>query len=113
MLAITPEVVKATYCFVTSLHPFTKWAVPPADALKFGLTRRSDRYGDYGDGVIRVNPDLIGHLDTLVRIVAHEALHACQHLDGTETKGADHNHDFQKRAALVCKSFGIDPKVFL
>lgn len=111
-MRLTPESLRATYAYLISLDPFSRWACVPADAMKFAVTKHRDRYGDYSDGTIRASEYMVGHLWTLQLIVAHEALHACQHLDGTETPGTEHNRDFHRRGRLICDAFGWDWRAF-
>lgn len=111
-MKLTPAAVRSTYAYLISLDPFAKWACVPVDAMKFAVTRHRDRYGDYSDGTIRVSAHMVGHLWTAQMVVAHEAIHACQHLDGTETPNVEHNRDFRKRAHSVCKAFGWDWRAF-
>ncbi len=51
-MRLTPESLRATYAYLISLDPFSRWACVPADAMKFAVTKHRDRYGDYSDGTI-------------------------------------------------------------
>jgi hypothetical protein len=112
-MKLTPAFLRSTYAFVTSLPPFTSWTCPPADSLKFAVTKHRDRYADYSPGVLRVSEVHVGHPLTLIAAVAHEAIHAVQQLEGTESPSTDHNEDFKRKAARVCRAWGFDLKAFL
>ncbi len=111
-MRLTPEVLRAAYRFITSAHPFTDWVCPPADAMRFQVYAHRSHLGDYAEGTIWISTHCVRHMDTLVRVMAHEALHAVQHLDGTDNRYS-HNADFHRRAAEICEAFGWDVGLFV
>lgn len=111
-MKITPEVIRAAYTLVTTSEPFTLWACPPPDAMKFAVYRHRSHFGDYRDGTIWISEVTVQHLSTLLIFVAHEALHAVQQFDGTESPKTAHNADFRRRARMVCDAFGFDYGLF-
>ena len=79
------------------------------------VTGHRDREGHYSRDARRhylcVSQYSIGHYNSLAVVMAHEMLHLLQALKKTETR-AQHNADFRKRAAMVCRTLGFDPKTF-
>ena len=93
--------------------PFHRWKLPPSEEIEFAVTKAKDRIGSYiWNGKVHritISAEFVGHYDTLVRTMAHEMIHLSQESSG-DSNGAQHNADFRRRAALVAKYHGFDPK---
>ncbi len=113
-----PEFVARLYEAFRVKRPFgsRSWRLPPAGEVVFKVTRNRNFIGEYsrvnGRHVVGLSDARIGHLHTLSATLVHEMVHLVQAVNGTETSGAEHNADFQRRAGIVCKAFGFDPKEF-
>lgn len=114
-LSLTPTTLEASYEFLKALLPFRRWKLPHVDEIEFRVTASEAIHGRYLDGqrhhVISVSAALTGHLVTLLETMAHEMIHLAQALDGTDSEN-EHNPDFKRRAKLVCRTHGFDPKSF-
>lgn len=114
MLHITPEIMVASYELLRVCPPFRRWKLPPADAVKFKVALTPMWHGWFRNEdppLIVISARSIGSLDMVTRVMAHEMVHFAQAIAGT-ARGAEHNADFYRRAALVCKSFCWDRKAF-
>jgi hypothetical protein len=117
MLRITPERLAGVYEMLRSFPPFSGWKLPPSSEVGFHVSK-TDRWHAawWMDGQthhIEVSYKKHGHLHSLVASMAHEMIHARQRIAKTETKGAEHNAEFKRLAAIVCRSFGFDIGQFL
>ena len=115
-LPLTPNRVAAVYEMLRSFPPFSGWVLPEADEVKFTVNRHHNWMASHQGGPtqhICVSVHLVGHMDTLVRVVAHEMVHMRQYLAREETPASTHNADFRKKAAVICKYFGFDPRLFV
>lgn len=116
-MKLTGEILAGVYASLRLCAPFSRWKLPDADAVAFQVTKHKDREGHYTRYVgtdqhfICVSEARISHFDNLCVVVAHEMIHLVQAIVKTETR-AQHNADFRRRAALVCKTLGFDPNIF-
>lgn len=117
-LRLTTENLPAAYEFLRACEPFCKWGLPHADEVEFTVGRRRDRFGHMRGDVrslgaeIMVSEAIVGSVGRLVETMAHEMIHLRQHRRGTETSGTQHNAEFKRLAASVCRSMMFDPKAF-
>src|SRR5262245_63202984 len=95
-----------------SPFPFLGWTLPDASEIDFAVLRDRATYGDCDGETIRASSGRHGHLSTLLATVAHEMIHLHQMRRKLETSNTEHNADFRKRAARVCRLHGFDPKAF-
>lgn len=110
-LKLTPEVVAAAYELLRTTAPFKGWYLPPSEAIKFRVTR-SRKHSAQCDGVsIEVSEHSHGHLVTLLSTVAHEMIHLYESMKEGRPD-PKHGALFHRRAALVCRLHGFDPKAF-
>ena len=111
------EVLAGVYESLRICQPFRRWRLPPASDIKFVVTKQRDREGDYTRIVrtqqhfISVSGARISHYDSLAIVMAHEMIHLEQAVSKRETRG-EHNADFRRKAARVCKVLGFDPRLF-
>ena len=118
-LPLTPEILEAAYEFLRATPPFKGWKLPIGEEVEFAVIALRDREGDHTtyigttDHVIRVSSKRIGHTHSLIVVMAHEMIHARQAITKKFTSGVEHNADFRRLAATVCKLHGFDPKTFV
>jgi hypothetical protein len=116
-LRLSPAILASVYEALRVCPPFRRWKLPPADAIKFRVMNYSTHEGHYTRVVrtdrheIGVSGVRIGHFDSLAIVMGHEMIHLYQAVAKLETRG-EHNADFRRRAALVCKTLGFDPRLF-
>ena len=111
-LTITRAMLVAAYELLRTTPPFRGWNLPDAGAVEFAVLRDRTTYGDCDGETIRVSSSCHGHLRTLLATVAHEMIHLHQMRNRLETSNTEHNADFRRRAARVCRLHGFDPKIF-
>lgn len=110
---LTPELMAAAYEFLRASKPFSAWRLPEADDVEFHVTRHREIIGDHSmhgeKHVIRCSATNVGTTDALIRVMAHEMIHA--HCDRRGIRG-EHGKDFQAAADKVCRFHGFDRKGF-
>jgi hypothetical protein len=111
-LVINKATLIAAYDLLRTTSPFLSWKLPNAETIDFAVIRDRTNYGDCDGETIRVSSGRHGHLSTLLATVAHEMIHLHQMRCRLETPNTEHNADFRRRAARVCRLHGFDPKVF-
>ena len=112
--------LRACYDFLRTTPPFCfrGWGLPPGDEVEFAvnITRRwmgvhtNTRWRK--DHFIGISTTRVSHVSTLVETMAHEMDHAVQLENGGWTPNAEHNQDFYRRARIICRYHGWDPKAF-
>jgi len=118
-LPLSPQRIAATYECLRQFPPFCRMKLPSADTLRFQVSRHADRFGHYTRYLgterhfIVISAVKNGHFNTLAQTVAHEMIHLHQAVAKTETSGAEHNAEFHRLTARVCKAFGWDTKAFV
>ena len=115
-LPLTPEMVAAAYDLLRTTPPFNRWNLPEPEDVTFRVVRDPKVYGSYlrsGDRhIISVSSRWIGHLDRLLEVVAHEAIHLHEGATGADRGKGEHSAAFKKWADQICKLHGFDPKHF-
>lgn len=111
-ITITKATLIAAYELLRTTPPFVGWKLPDAGAIDFVVLRDRTTYGDCDGETLRVSSGRHGQLPTLLATVAHKIIHLHQMRRRLETPNTQHNADFRKRAARVCRIHGFDPKVF-
>jgi hypothetical protein len=118
-LPLTPEMLAAAYEYMRTTPPFCRLKLPPAAVVKFTVGKFRQDFAEYRwDGkhhTITMSVNAIGHTTTLMRCMAHEAIHLYLEENGLESRagGKDtHNAAFRKLAAQVCRHHGFDAKAF-
>lgn len=106
---LTPERLAATYDYLRVWPPFSRWALPDSDAVRFRTTERKDVCGQFTPAPleIMVSTALHWQIENLMKTVAHEMVHLHQHLRGTETR-SQHNGEFKRLSYSICKRYGWD-----
>lgn len=110
---VSPATIGATYSYLRTLRPFSGWGFPPEADIRFDILKSRSWMGDCTKDplAIRVCQTRVGHLDTLIRVVAHEMCHLKEIIDGAKN-WTQHSKHWHARANEVCSEFGFDPKEF-
>lgn len=117
---LTPARLGAVYTMLAAFPPFSTWPLPPASDMRFKVARRKDCHGIYYAASkecgtpheIVISGALHHHLDTVVASMAHEMIHLGQEVRGRANR-AQHNADFRRVAAAVCRRYGWDLGQFI
>ena len=114
-LHLTPDMLEKAYELLRTTAPFRGWRLPGGDAIEFKVAAFGTHLAHYqwtGTGhSISVSAKASAHLDTLMRLMAHEMIHLYQRIKKVENKN-QHNADFRRRAKAVCRVHGFDPALF-
>jgi hypothetical protein len=107
---ITRAACVAAYEFLSSLPPIKAWKLPPSVEVEFRVRSWAKFYGEYDErGIITISSAKHGHLDTLLRTMAHEMIHQKLHLSGYPNWD-QHDEKFLELAHAVGTELGFDPK---
>jgi hypothetical protein len=109
---ITKATLIAAYELLRTVPPFLGWKLPDVGEVEFGVFRAKTHFGDCDGDRIRVSCGKHGQLNTLLATVAHECIHLHQMGNDLETRGVEHNADFKRRAARICRQHGWDAATF-
>lgn len=113
---LSVESLRAAYEYLASTPPFIRWNLPDGHDVVFRVVKSTVDYGWYdrdraGRHVIAVSRRSVGGSDSLMRTIAHEAIHLHQADVKMETS-AEHNAAFWRLAAQVCRAHGWNVKEF-
>lgn len=115
-LPLDKETLEASYDYLRTTPPFSRWNLPDGEDVKFEVVRDRDIAGWHkmvnGKHIIGISSGSIGRTHSLMEVMAHEMCHAHQRETNMETKKSEHNAAFRKLAVLVCKFHGFDPLLF-
>ena len=114
-MKITPSLIKQAYSMLLCCEPFDRWNLPLPEEVKFEVIEDDNLMGTYlyDDGgkfehIIQISSARCGHLDTIIRTLAHECIHMSRH--GTVTdKWLKHDATFRRRAHMISNELGFDP----
>lgn len=108
-MQISVDAVVAAYTFLRATRPFRRWRLPDADEITFTITGSKVHFGDadWSKRSIWVSGRLIGHTDTLLRVLAHEMAHFRADAQG-ET--AVHGRLWHRAVRSICREHGWDAK---
>lgn len=108
-------ILKEIYEMLYICEPFSKWNLPLADEIKFEVILDENVMGTYlyDDGgkyahTIQISSARCGHLDTVIRTLAHEMIHASRH-DTVTDAWLKHDKTFRRRAHMISSELGFDP----
>lgn len=106
---ITVDTVVAGYNFLKATPPFRRWGLPDSDDIEFAVTSSKVNYGlaEWERRRISVSGRLIGHTDTLLRVLAHEMAHFRADAQG-ETSA--HGRLWHQAVRAICREHGWDAK---
>lgn len=105
-LTLNKEMLAAAYDYLCEFPPFNEWNLPPAEDIKFRVSRHRDRFAHHqmigGDHHIVFSSRFIGRHTTLLATLAHELIHVHQEHSCINSRNP-HGKAFQRLADLVCK----------
>ena len=115
-MKITPALVACTWDFLRGVFPFLR--APPADDVAIVCNKRQDVLGewrvDYPTGKparyrLTITTCATSALAELIRLVAHEMVHAHQTVTNTDTI-SEHNAEFYRIWRRCAQAAGWDTK---
>jgi len=112
-MRLSSDSCRIVYETLIQLSPIKGWRLPPSEKVIFQVIRDPKCYGEYENEphVIRISSCKVGHLDTLVKTMAHEIVHLKLCKDGFRDWDK-HGREFKDHAGKICTEFGFDPKEF-
>lgn len=112
-LALTPDMIEATYDLLKTMPPFRAWRLPPSDSIVFCVSATSHQ-ADFNHSplCIGISSRRVGSIYRLVVCMAHELCHLRLHLTKRDRGCGVHGARFQHLAAQVCKIHGFDVREF-
>ena len=119
-IPITTETIAAAYEYLRTTPPFNKWNLPECDDITFKVANdphhigwhRVDGRGSKRKHLIAISSKCVGHTQSLMATVSHEAIHLYMASTGMDRGVGEHGAAFQKIAAKVCGIHGFDHKAF-
>jgi hypothetical protein len=116
VIQITPERLAAVYTMLRTWPPFHRWNLPPAELVRFKVSRTSAWQAlwwiDGDTHNIAISERKHSTLQSLIASMAHEIIHVRQRVAGTETR-SEHNAEFRRLAKRVCDIHGFDYGQFM
>ncbi len=114
-MKLTSTILKNMYTMLVVCEPFDSWNMPLPEQIKFIVDHDPDTMGTYlyDDGgkhehVITISAARCGFLETVIRTMAHEMIHASRWNTSTAA-WQKHDKTFRSRAFSVSQSMGFDP----
>lgn len=116
MIQLTSTILKNMYTMLVVCKPFDNWNMPLPEQIKFIVDHDPDTMGTYlyDDGadkyehVITISAARCGWIETCIRTMAHEMIHASRWNTSTAA-WQKHDKTFRHRAKLVADELGFDP----
>ena len=115
---LTPDILEAAYELLRLTKPFSAWHLPDADDVEFCITRAKDycakfQYQNEEPHHHRINfsSHVIGRLETLIPLMAHEMIHIREWQLGARND-VHHGKSFCRLWSQVCRVHGFDEKLF-
>jgi hypothetical protein len=117
MTFITENNIANLYSALIEFPVFDEYKLPPASKVDFVVVHDDTICGQYeppeaGEPhVITISTAKCGHLDTVLKTLAHEIIHMICYLESPKTdKYTSHKGLFLKLQKRVANSLGYDPK---
>lgn len=111
-MKFTSSSLRSIYIMLRNLAPFKNWSMPDEKNMIFVASNDTDAMGTYiydeelERHVMTISKQKNGHLDTVIKTMAHEMIH----LRRWKTSGWDKHDDvFRKYATQVANELGFDP----
>ena len=108
----TSHSLEAMYLMLNQMKPFKFWDLPNTAEINFVVTDEEDAYGTYvfddeiNMHIITISKAKCGHLDTLIKTLAHEVIHMTR---GKTSKYSAHDAYFRRKASAIALELGFDP----
>lgn len=115
MLQLTPEMLEAVYELLRTTPPFRGWKLPHSDEIEFRVTHDLDLRGwcqCTRPPRIGISNRVNGHVETLIRSMAHEMVHLYEGLNLIARDDVEHSTKWKSLAKQVCRHHGFDEKLF-
>lgn len=112
MKLTTLDLVRA-YEYLRMHPPFSSWALPSHESVKFKVIRSKMQMGEYDvdPNTIMVSSNTNNNWLDVLETTAHEMVHlACEMKD--HYRHPEHDYHFKRLSRQVCKKFGWDIKTF-
>jgi len=115
--AVTPKQARAIYTCLREQKPFSRWRLPTADRIRFGVVDTGEIWGFYTTNGVR-RAILMSHrcrtFQLAMRVMAHEMVHLKQDMLGRlpMSDAQHHNGTFRRLADQVCRELGLEPEHF-
>lgn len=114
-MKLTPKIIENIYSMLYCVEPFSTWELPLPEEIKFIVDIDPEVMGtycytddeDYAH-TITISSARCGHLDTVIRTMAHEMIHASRWNTVTHA-WTKHDKTFRNRAKSVSLELGFDP----
>ena len=114
-MKLTTQILKNIYSTLYCCEPFMKWSLPLPEQIKFVVETDPETMGSYlyDDGekhehISTISDARCGHLDTVIRTMAHEMIHMSR--SGTVSDAwTKHDATFRRRAHSIATELGFDP----
>jgi hypothetical protein len=117
MTFITENNIANLYSALIEFPVFEEYKLPPASTVEFLVVHDSSMYGQYeppeaGEPhTITISTAKCGHLDTVMKTLAHEIIHMICYIEAPKTeKYTSHKGLFLKLQKRVANHLGFDPK---
>lgn len=113
-MRLTTDMLRASYELLCECRPYRHWNLPPADEVRFKVTRslEIDGYYLYPKQEIGISSLSHQHLYSVLVTMAHEMVHLYMRETAMDRKVADHGVAFRKLAARVSAELGFDAGQF-
>lgn len=119
-LVLTPEMMAAAYEYLRVCRPFKRLKMPPANVVKFIVSRSKRDYAAYQwngtQHTISLSQNSVSQSLTLFLWMGHEMVHLYLEENGLEPRrGTRNSHSklFNQLAVRVCREHGWDHKLFV
>ena len=113
-MKLSPAILKNLYSAIYCMKPFDRWDMPLPEQIKFVVNKDPEFMGTYlyDDGgehehTITISSARCGALDTVLKVLLHEAIHMSRH---KSSRWTHHDKEFRKRAHRIASEIGfVDP----
>jgi len=114
-MKLNPQILENMYSMLWVCEPFVSWKLPLPQQIKFIVDMDETAMGTYlyDDGgefehIVTISSARCGHLDTVIRTMAHEMIHMSRSntISDAWTK---HDTTFRRRAHKISANLGFDP----
>ena len=111
-LSITAKQSQVMYEMLIQMPPFARLKMPASEDVTFQVNNDPSCYGEYEpEHIIRISKAKVGHLDTLIKTMAHEMVHLYLYSSGNKSWDK-HDGKFAYYANRISTTMGFDPKEF-
>ena len=114
-MKLNSAILRNIYTTLVICDPFVSWKLPLPQEIKFIVDLDESAMGTYlfDDGgeyehIITISSARCGHLDTVIRTMAHEMIHMSRSNTVTDA-WTKHDSTFRRRAHKIATELGFDP----